>query len=710
MRNAIILLVLFPSLSIAGIVGDGFVENRGQAPDNVLVYTYDGVEVLDNGIIRVGDGGFRLIGASLNRVRYGFPTGSHVNIFTSHGHFTRIPLYKQVIFENVYPGIDMALTREGNILEVQWFVHPGASVDRITLVPLSEGMRFVHLRAYQGTREIPVEMVRDGNIMEFRVGDYDKNSALVIDPVAIISHSPVEIPYGLNVDDSGYVYVTGFVSTVGDWDAFVSKLSPDLSTLISTAFLSTSQFDLGFSIDFDSQGNVYVAGWTFGMDFGQNYNLVIYGDTGVVDAFVVRMTPSLDSVLATARITSPMMDQAFTVQYHNDTVYVGGVASDADNFSVNPVVFGSHGGTYDNSAFVTALSADLMEHYATAIVASPSMDNANGIYVGNGKVLIFGYTYDPTNLSSDRIVYGTTGNEDAFLSVLSASLNTHLGTVIIASNSLDVAVSALMDSAGNIYVAGYTNDGAGISADRLIRGTTGGSDIFVTLLDTSLNHTGTLVIASPSTDEVTYGSDRALAFYRDNLLLLGSTDFYTQLGAPVDVVNCGTGGGMDAVVLQITPTLDSIISMTINTGDGNDKASGDMVVRAQNVYFAAHIDGSYNTSTYDDPVYFHGTPDTTSSPGDILVASFDGECIPAYRVEVSHFDVFQSGNELIFHLPAPGYLGMDVFDVSGRLVRRISSGFLPSGSYSVSLYLKPGKYILKIRYGDRFYTRRIIIE
>ena len=707
MRIAVMVSLFVPVLASASVLPSGFVENRGQMDEDVLFYTLSGIRIYDDGRISYGDVEIRVPARSSYTIR---GEGGETRISFLGGQvFRNLRVYDRVVFEDIHPGVDFVVTPMGNSVEFQWLVHPGGDVNHIALLAIDGEPDFSQIEAFQGSDRVPVSMVREGNLIRFQVAEYDRSRTLVIDPIAFISNDINEGAYGMNVDDSGYVYVTGYVSSVsgmGDWDLFVSRLSPDLSTLLSTAIIygDSGYYDLGFSIDFDASGNVYVAGWTFDTTSSFGQNVTVYGTRGLVDAFVMKLTPGLDSILSTAIITSPSLDQAFSVYYRNDTVYVGGIASDADNFSASRIIFGTHGGAYDMNAFVSALSGDLFTHYATAVVSSPSSDYAEGIYLGSNRIYVFGYTFDPANFSSDRLVYGATGSGDAFVSVLSSDLSQHLQSVILASDSLDVARSVVEIDTSSFVVAGFTVNSQNFSTDRIIQGIAGGEDIFVTLMDASYSPVSTLVVASPSSDMVSYGSDRALSVADGRILLYGYSDYITAIGGSMDRIMCGTGGGSDAVILWINSSVDSALAMSVPTGDGNDDPSGDMVYRNSRIYFAGSVSGTYDAATYYGPAYSYGTQDGS----DVFSGYMDGGCIPVRSMEFQDSPLLVSGGVLYVSVYEPSYVGFDVYTPSGRRVLSRSAGYLLPGQYSFQMNLPVGVYVLKLRIGDRVIERKFI--
>ena len=118
---------------------------------------------------------------------------------------------------------------------------------------------------------------------------------------------PNDAVHSIAVDANGNVYVAGWTfssdfpttsgasqTNFGGWrDAFVAKLSSDLSTLIASTFLGGSDSEGASSIAIDVNGNVYVAGWTFSSDFPTTSGAFQTDLNGINDAFVVKFDADL---------------------------------------------------------------------------------------------------------------------------------------------------------------------------------------------------------------------------------------------------------------------------------------------------------------------------------------------------------------------------------------------------------------------------------
>ena len=181
---------------------------------------------------------------------------------------TGIPTYAKVVYEDVYPGVDVTSYGNQRQLEYDFTVGPGADPRRIALrfqgadaVELdSMGDLVLRTRAgpvrqpkpqiYQDIdghrRAIPGGYVLHGpSAVGFEVGTYDASQTLIIDPVlgysTYLGGSAAELGADVAVDSAGSAYVTGytlssdFPTTAGAFDTtfnhgvqdvFVTKLDP----------------------------------------------------------------------------------------------------------------------------------------------------------------------------------------------------------------------------------------------------------------------------------------------------------------------------------------------------------------------------------------------------------------------------------------------------------------------------------------------------
>ena len=274
---------------------------------------------------------------------------------------TAIPTYAKVNYSGIYPGIDLVFYGNQRQLEYDFVVAPGAdpgqiawkidgasaSVDAEGNLVLTAGhgpAGFEKPVVYQtdGGKKIHVDGAFEvaGNQVRFRLGGYDHAKPLVIDPVlayaSYLGGSGLDNigntsnqdgnPYqALAIDSEGSAYVVGYTwstdlpvvnpdqgptaKTDGShlpW-VFVSKFSPNGSSLLYSTYLGGDDWDLGYSIAVDSEGSAYVTGTTASPNFPVTtgaYQTICGGDwqgspvvripscPAVRSAFVTKLSPN----------------------------------------------------------------------------------------------------------------------------------------------------------------------------------------------------------------------------------------------------------------------------------------------------------------------------------------------------------------------------------------------------------------------------------
>jgi Ethanolamine utilization protein EutJ (predicted chaperonin) len=124
-----------------------------------------------------------------------------------------------------------------------------------------------------------------------------------------------------------------------------------------------------------------------------------------------------------------------------------------------------------------------------------AIDNSGNVFVGGG-------TGNSSDFATNRVIYGTSGGGDAFVVKLSNDLNTLYRTVILTSDSDDVAFALAIDNSGNVFVGGLTGNSSNFATNRVIHGTTGWFEAFVVKLSNDLNTLyRTAILASEARDD-----------------------------------------------------------------------------------------------------------------------------------------------------------------------------------------------------------------
>src|SRR5262249_39136629 len=266
----------------------------------------------------------------------------------------------------------------GKQVEKIFTVEPGAAPDAIrvrvagaeSLAVADDGGLMLHTGvgdvrltapiAYQeiaGTRRIvPAQYALCGDEYGFRVRGYDPPFPVVIDPLlqaTRLGGSGLDQAISIAIGPAGDVYVAGGTESLnfpgtgtgaqpgfgGDRDAFVARLTPDLTGLQPATFLGGSGLDQAIAVVIaPTTGEIYVAGITASPNFpgtsgGAQSRLGDVDLTNPLDGFVARLNASLTSLeQATYLGGSGHNDAAvaLAIEPSTGTVYVAGVTDSVD--------------------------------------------------------------------------------------------------------------------------------------------------------------------------------------------------------------------------------------------------------------------------------------------------------------------------------------------------------------------------------------------
>jgi len=382
------------------------------------------------------------------------PQAGKVNYFIgrdpSKWH-SNIPLFGEVLYRNLYPGVDLAFHGAGQHLEFDYLVSPGVETKSIalgfqgadkmttnaagdlilnTVAGPVEMHRPVAFQEKDGVRQnVQARFVlKNAKEVAFAVGPYDHSRQLVIDPTVTYStyfgHSSGDFEdYGLGiaVDGSGNEFVAGATDSVsipgfatpadnGSSDVFVTKISPAGALQFTTEFGGSGD-DFPGGIAIDSTG-IYVSGTTESPDFPVTAGTVQTTFEGGVadgnnDAFAAKLTlaGSLTGGWATY-IAGSASDSGLAVAVDSShNVYVVGETFSADLGSpvvgtsgvVNPLPYGGAinlgSGSGAGDGYIVKLNSSGTAYDLLSYIGGSGLDLATGVALdGSGNIYVSGET------------------------------------------------------------------------------------------------------------------------------------------------------------------------------------------------------------------------------------------------------------------------------------------------------------------------------
>jgi M6 family metalloprotease-like protein len=277
------------------------------------------------------------------------------------------------------------------------------------------------------------------------------------------------------VDDSGYVYVTGytasdsFPTTVGAYQwgynngtsVFVTKFNRDGSGLVYSTYLNGGSADFGYSIAVDGSGYAYVTGYTGSSSFPTTvgaYDVNYNGGTS--DVFVTKLNKSgsglVYSTFLGGGVTGP--DQGYAIAIDGSgNAYVTGYTYNSDFPTTAGAFDQSYNGDWD--AFCTKLNtAGSGLHYST-FLGGTDHDVGRAIAVdGSGYAYVAGWTQSSGYPTTIGAYDGTlTGIEDAFVTKVGAAGTSLSYSTFLGASGLERGLGIDVDGSNKAYVTGYTS-------------------------------------------------------------------------------------------------------------------------------------------------------------------------------------------------------------------------------------------------------------
>jgi hypothetical protein len=550
----------------------------------------------------------------------------------THWH-TGIPNYQGVEYPNIYPGIDVHYSGQGGLLESVFVVHPGASLDAITLVfpdtlslsidadgrlvgdtaggPLVLSAPVISQQINGTTRGIAGGfVVLSPTTVGFQVAGYDPTQALVIDPVLSFgsflggSNNENANLNSVTVDGSGNSYVAGYTdsanfpttvgavqpSSGGNRDAFVTKIDPTGTTkLFSTYLGGTGNEDAGnnanTAVAVDPNGNVYVAGATSSTDFPTK-NPFQSSNAGGVDVFVAELNGSGSALVYSSYLGGSGSDGDRGVGLAVDSggnAYVTGDTASSNFPTTSGDVQTSLSGTRD--AFVTKVTAGGgSKVYSTYLGGGSTTDGKAVAVDGSGHAFVVGATASNNFPTTSGVVQSTFGGgaSDAFVTELNPTATGKVYSTYLGGGGDDEALGVAVDGSGNTYVSGQTT-GQFPTTGGAFRTTFGGGsrDGFVTKLGPG----GTSKVFSSYVGGS--GNDFASGIAVD-----GFGDVYVtgQTGSSnlptKDPVQSALNGPTDAYVVVLNPAGATELFGTFLGGSGNEVGGGIALDSNNGIYVA----------------------------------------------------------------------------------------------------------------------------
>jgi len=545
---------------------------------------------------------------------------------------TNVRQFAKVHYSDVYPGVDLVYYGHQRELEYDFVLQPGADPHAIRLaIEGAKQLRIVrgdlvmtsaggdvHLRSpnvYQERRGIrqPVRgryVITRKNEVAFRVGAYDRQRDLVIDPVLAYSTylggSLDDVGRGIIVDSVGNAYVTGSTQSTdfpvansiqpanhGGHDVFVTKINADGSALVYSTYLGGSGDDYGTDIVVDTKDNVYVTGYTNSTDFPEAKGIQS-ANHGGNDAFVTKISATGSALVYSTYIGGSFDDIGLGIAVDlTGNAYVTGNTQSTDFPTAKAFQPTNHGGssfdgTASGDAFVTKINASGTALVYSTYLGGTGEDYGRGIVVDSaGSAYVTGFTgstdFPIANAIQPMSHGGQYYTRDAFVTKMNATGSALVYSTYLGGSWDDYGNRIAVDPTGNAYVTGQTPSLDFPTANAIQTTSHGSWEAFVT----KINAAGSAFVYSTFLGgSGSDGGEGIAADVAGNVYIGGHTD---SADFPIaNAIQSGNHGKLDAFVTKINADGSAFVYSTYLGGSGDDQGYDIAVDSAGSAYLTGY--------------------------------------------------------------------------------------------------------------------------
>ena len=662
-----------------------FVENRGQTDARVRYYaqgsryafylTADDVELafaskqpaIETALA------LRFVGRNPASIPEGaLPVDGEVNYFLGSDPTrwtTHLQRYSQIVYRELWHGVDLRLHENAGVLKYEFRVRPGANVDDIQLeyagadavtvddsgaLLITTAMGVLRDSAPDSYQEIDGARVRvpsryvlqTGNGRDagftFAIdGNYRRDRDLIIDPgvaySTFLGGSSHETGAGIAVDASGNTYIVGttqspdFPTTAGAFgrtgaatnvsDVFVTKLNATGTALVYSTFIGGSDFDFGRRIAVDGAGNAYITGQTksstfptTGAAFDRTFNIPGNCPRCAIDnydAFVTKLNATGSALVYSTFLGGTDIDDGRGIAVDAaGNAYVIGETVSIDFPTTAGAISRTNHGAYD--VFVTKLNASGSALVYSTYLGGTQVDNGERIVVdADGSAYAMGFT-SSIDFPVTAGAFDTTANGsfDVFVAKINAAGSALVYSTYLGGSDSDSGGGLAIDSAGNAYISGGTASLDFPTTPGAFDTLPNGGDAFVT----KLNATGSGVIFSSLLGGSAGEGAAGIALDgAGHIWLTGTTssaDFPTVVGA----ADLSFNGVADAFVSELSADGSTLLYSSFFGGTQSDSgtdlvtdASGNVFVTGQTYSSDFPVTaGAFDVVFRGDPSIFWG--------------------------------------------------------------------------------------------------------
>jgi hypothetical protein len=373
---------------------------------------------------------------------------------------TNVHGYSEVVYRDVWPGIDIRIYGNGPDLEQEFIVQPGADLNR------------VHI-SYRGIDKI--ELAQDGSLqVDTAFGKLRETSPVIYQEIAGKRETVsgrfslrTSTSYGFQVDSYKPEYALVVDPTLL-YSTFLGGSAGDYAWNVFNTYFGYTLDEYAAGIAVDASGNAYVAGYTASTDFPTTTGAFqVSGSGGFVTKLNATGSALVYSTYLGPSISAVAVDSA-------GSVYVTGGGAGQTFPTTSSAYYPTDSSHHCNQdLFLTVLNStgDKLT-YSTCFGASAANPSALAVD-SRGRAFIAGRVSGsvPTTPNAYQTSYPGVGSA-AFVTVIDTTASgassllysTYLGISGTGAAQGAYASGVTVDSFGNIYVAGYATAGFPVTA------------------------------------------------------------------------------------------------------------------------------------------------------------------------------------------------------------------------------------------------------
>ena len=310
--------------------------------------------------------------------------------------------------------------------------------------------------------------------------------------------SEYDISHDITVDSEGAVYVTGISFSTdfptqnpiqgsfggGLWDAFITKINPSGNALVYSTLLGGSSFDSCYGIAVDSEGAVYVTGYSYSTDFPTHNPIQGNYGGGWGDIFVTKINASGSALAYSTFLGGADEECGKGIAVDSDgSAYVVGDTKSVD-FPIKKAIQANNAG--DRDAFITKINTAGNAFVYSTYLGGSDEDAGTDITVDSeGNAFTTGFTKSYNFPTQNPILGCRGGEEDAFITKVNTAGNALIYSTYLGGSGGDKGQSIARDLEGAIYVTGYAFSSDFPTKDPIQKSIVGQCDAFITKLEMS---------------------------------------------------------------------------------------------------------------------------------------------------------------------------------------------------------------------------------